>query len=157
LVTILFTEIVQSTERSTTLGPRAWRTLSDAHDTVVRAALGRHRGREIKTIGDGFLAIFDSSTSAVRCAAEISREATALGHPVRAGLHIGEVEVRDGDGSGLVVTIATRICDLTGPGQVLVSESMRGLLVGSPFEMTVEGTHVLKGVPDEWRLGAAHA
>src|SRR5262249_24759968 len=97
LAAILFTDIVQSTQQATQLGPRAWRRLSDDHDAFVRSTLQRHRGREIKTTGDGFLAIFDSGTRAVRCAIEIAHGAAALGVEVRAGVHSGEVEIRDAD------------------------------------------------------------
>jgi class 3 adenylate cyclase len=148
----MFTDIVKSTEQSTRLGPRAWRKVSDQHDTLIRAALQRHRGREIKTMGDGFMATFDSGTRAVRCGTEISHAATALGTAVRAGIHSGEVELRGADIAGLAVTIAKRICDLAGPGQVLVSETVRELIIGSGIPVSMEGTHVLKGVPEEWRL-----
>ncbi len=112
----------------------------------------RHRGREVKTIGDGFLATFDATTRAVRAAQEIVAAAKGLGLDVRAGVHTGEVEVRPDDVVGLAVSIARRICDLAGPGEVLVSEAVNGLLVGSGFATAEQGTHVLKGVPDEWRL-----
>jgi class 3 adenylate cyclase len=154
LTAVLFTDIVRSTEQATALGPRAWRKLSGEHDALVRTALRRHRGREIKTIGDGFLATFDSGMRAVRSAVEISRGASTLGLAVRAGVHAGDVEVRGADVAGLAVTIAKRICDVAGPGQVLVSETIRELTVGSSASVSLEGTHVLKGVPNEWRLWA---
>lgn len=158
LATILFTDIVNSTQQAARLGPRAWSTLNDDHDALVRAALQRHRGREIKTIGDSFLATFNAGAQAVRCAVEIVRGAAALGVEVRAGLHTGEIEVRDDDDiAGLAVTIAKRVCDLADPNQVLVSETVKGLLVGSGLSLSDQGTHVLKGVPDEWRLFAAEA
>jgi class 3 adenylate cyclase len=157
LMAVLFTDIVRSTEQATMLGPRTWRRLSDEHDALVRTALQRHRGREIKTIGDGFLATFDSGLRATRCAAEISRGATALGLAVRAGVHTGDVEVRSADVAGLAVTIAKRICDLAAPGEVLVSETIRELIVGSDTSLSLAGTHVLKGVPNEWRLWAVDA
>jgi len=150
--TILFTDIVGSTEQSARLGHRKWSALTDAHDTMVRASLARHRGREIKTVGDGFLATFDATTRAVRAAKEIVDGAKGLGVEVRAGVHTGEVEVRPDDVVGLAVSIAKRICDLAGPGQVLVSETVKGQLVGSGITLSEEGVHVLKGVPDEWRL-----
>ena len=152
--TILFTDIVSSTDLSARLGHRKWTKLSDDHDAMVRAALRRHRGREVKTIGDGFLATFDSTTRAVRAAKEIATEARSLGLEVRAGVHNGEVEVRPDDVIGLTVTISKRICDLAGPGEVLVSEAVKLHLVGSDIAVSDHGNYVLKGVPDEWRLFA---
>jgi class 3 adenylate cyclase len=152
--TILFTDIVSSTQQSARMGHRKWTTLADAHDAMVRATLARHRGREIKTIGDGFLATFDATTRAVRAGTEIVAAAKTMGLEVRAGVHIGEVEVRPDDVVGLAVSIAKRICDLAGPGHVLVSEVVKGLLVGSDIATSERGTHVLKGVPGEWRLFA---
>ena len=150
--TILFTDIVSSTEQSARLGHRRWTKLCDDHDAMVRAALRRHRGHEVKTIGDGFLATFDSTTRAVRAAREIVTEGRAIGLEVRAGIHNGEVEVRPDDVIGLTVTISKRICDLAGPGNVLVSEAVKLHLVGSDIAVSEDGTHVLKGVPDQWRL-----
>jgi class 3 adenylate cyclase len=154
LATILFTDIVESTSHAARLGPRPWSKLTDEHDAVVRAALQRHRGREIKTLGDGFLATFNGGASAVRCASEIVTGAKAVGLDVRAGLHTGEIERRGDDIGGLAVTIAQRVCDLAGPTQVLVSETVKGLLVGTPIRLSDHGTHALKGVPDQWRLFA---
>jgi class 3 adenylate cyclase/pimeloyl-ACP methyl ester carboxylesterase len=150
--TILFTDIVSSTERVAELGHRAWSALTAEHDAIVRAALRRHRGREIKTIGDGFLAIFDANTRAVRCAAEIVAAAGNVGLEVRAGVHTGEVELLSDDVAGLAVNIAKRVCDLAAPSQVLVSETVRGALVGAGITLADHGTHVLKGVPGDWRL-----
>jgi class 3 adenylate cyclase len=124
----------------------------DAHDAMVRANLARYRGVEVKTIGDGFLATFDATTRAVRAAIEIVTHAKGLGLDVRAGVHNGDVEIRSDDIVGLTVTIAKRICDLAQPGEVLVSETVKGQLVGSSIESDERGTHVLKGVPDKWRL-----
>ena len=117
--TILFTDIVSSTEQSARMGHRRWTKLTDHHDAMVRTTLGRYRGREVKTIGDGFLATFDSTTRAVHAAMEIVTEAQTMGVEIRAGVHNGEVEVRPDDVVGLAVTIAKRICDLAGPGEVL--------------------------------------
>jgi len=150
--TILFTDIVSSTEQSARMGHRRWTTLTDAHDAMVRATLARHRGREIKTIGDGFLATFDATTRAVRAATQIVAAAKDMGLEVRAGVHIGEVEVRPDDVVGLAVSIAKRVCDLAGPGEVFLSEVVKLHLVGSDLAASEQGTHVLKGVPDEWRL-----
>jgi class 3 adenylate cyclase len=152
--TILFTDIVASTEQSALMGHRKWTTLTDAHDAMVRATLRRHRGHEVKTIGDAFLATFDATTRAVRAAMEIVAVAKGMGLEVRAGVHTGEVEVRPDDVVGLAVTIAKRICDLAGPGKLLVSESVKIHVVGSGIAVSERGTHVLKGVPDEWRLFA---
>jgi class 3 adenylate cyclase len=152
--TILFTDIVSSTEQSARLGHRKWTTLTDAHDDMVRRALARHRGREIKTIGDGFLATFDATTRAARAAMEIVSQARTIGLEVRAGVHAGEVEVRPNDVVGLAVSVAKRICDLAGPGQVLASDAVKALLTGSNIVTVDEGTYPLKGVPGEWRLFA---
>jgi class 3 adenylate cyclase len=152
--TILFTDIVASTEQSARMGHRKWTTLTDAHDAMVRATLQRHRGHEVKTIGDAFLATFDATTRAVRAAMEIVAAAKGMGLEVRAGVHTGDVEVRPDDVVGLAVTIAKRICDLAGPGKLLVSETVKIHVVGSGIAVSEQGTHVLKGVPDEWRLFA---
>jgi class 3 adenylate cyclase len=154
MAAVLFTDIVASTEQSALLGHRKWTTLTDDHDAMVRGALQRHRGREVKTIGDGFLATFDATTRAVRAAMEIVAAAGGLGLKVRVGIHTGEIEIRPDDVVGLAVSIAKRICDLAGPGQVLVSETVKGHIVGSGIPMSEQGTHVLKGVPETWRLFA---
>ena len=150
--TILFTDIVASTEQSARLGHRQWTALTDEHDTMVRAVLARYRGREIKTIGDGFLATFDATTRAVRAATEIVTAANGMGIEVRAGVHTGEIEVRLDDVVGLTVSISKRICDLAGPGEVFVSEAVKLHLAGSGIALSDQGVCVLKGVPDEWRL-----
>lgn len=149
--TILFTDIVSSTERASRLGHRVWSGLTAEHDAAVRHALQRHGGREIKTMGDGFLATFDAGTRAVRAATQIVTSAN-LGLEVRAGIHTGEIELLPDDVSGLAVTIAKRVCDLAGPSQVLVSETVKGALVGTGIALVDQGSHALKGVPDEWRL-----
>ena len=154
LAAVLFTDIVASTEQSARMGHRKWTALTDAHDAMVRATLQRHRGHEVKTIGDGFLATFDATTRGTRAGMEIVAAARDMGLEVRAGVHTGEVEVRADDVVGLAVTIAKRICDLADPGQVLVSEAVKPQLVGSGIATSERGTHVLKGVPDEWRLFA---
>ena len=154
MAAILFTDIAASTEQSAQMGHRKWSALTESHDAMVRSILARHRGHEVKTTGDGFLATFDATTRAVRAATEILTAAKQIGLDVRAGVHIGEVEVRPDDVVGLAVSIAKRVCDLAAPGQVLVSEGVRGLLVGSGITLSEQGTHVLKGVPEEWRLFA---
>jgi class 3 adenylate cyclase len=150
--TILFTDIVASTEHQARVGPREWSRLSDRHDAIVRAALDRYRGHEVKTTGDGFLATFDATGRALRCATEVVAGAKNIGLDLRAGVHTGEVEVRGDDLGGLPVTIAKRVCDLAEPGQVLVSETVRGLMVGAGVEFEDRGEHELKGVPESWRL-----
>ena len=151
---LVFTDIVSSTEQSARMGHRKWTALTDAHDAMVRATLARHRGREVKTTGDGFLATFDATTRAVRAATEIVSAAKNMGLEVRAGVHTGDVEVRPDDVVGLPVSIAKRVCDLAGAGEVFVSEAVKVHLVGSGITTSERGIHVLKGVPDEWRLFA---
>jgi class 3 adenylate cyclase/pimeloyl-ACP methyl ester carboxylesterase len=155
MAAVLFTDIAASTERSARLGHRKWSALTDDHDAMVRATLRRHRGREIKTIGDGFLATFDASTRAVRAAKEIVAAASQLGLGVRAGVHTGEVELRSDDVVGLAVSIAKRICDLANPGEVFVSRTVSDLAAGSDITFRDRGDHTLKGVPGTWQLFAA--
>jgi class 3 adenylate cyclase len=157
LSTVLFTDIVGSTERASALGDRRWRELLDAHEEVIRRELDRHSGREVKTTGDGFLATFDGPTRAVRCARAISDEVRRLGIEVRAGLHTGECELRNGDVGGIAVHIAARVAAKAGPGEVLVSSTVKDLVVGSDLEFADRGPHELKGVPGEWRLLAVAA
>jgi class 3 adenylate cyclase len=126
----------------------------DAHDAMIRSALQRHRGREVKTVGDGSLVTFDSTSRAVREAKEIVKATSDMGIEVRAGVHTGEVEVRTDDVVGLSVSIAKRVCDLAGSGEVLVSRPVTDLVVGSAFEFTERGNHDLKGVPGTWKLFA---
>jgi class 3 adenylate cyclase len=152
LAAVLFTDIVASTEHQARVGPREWSRLTDRHDAMVRAALSRHRGHEVKTTGDGFLATFDATGRALRCATEILAGAKDMGLELRAGVHTGEVEVRGDDIAGLAVTIAKRVCDLAGAGEVLVSETVRHHMVGGGIEFTDRGDHELKGVPGTWRL-----
>jgi class 3 adenylate cyclase/pimeloyl-ACP methyl ester carboxylesterase len=151
-MTVLFTDIVASTEHQSRVGPREWSRLTDHHDAVVRAALSRHRGHEVKTTGDGFLVTFDATGRALRCAADILAGAKDLGLDLRAGVHAGEVEVRGNDIAGLAVTIAKRVCDLAGTGQILVSETVRSNMVGVGIQFHAEGEYELKGLPGVWRL-----
>ena len=153
-MTVLFTDIVASTEQQARVGPRSWSRLTDLHDAMVRAVLARHRGYEVKTTGDGFLATFDATGRALRCAVDVLAGAQDIGLDLRAGVHTGEIEVRGDDIAGLAVTIARRVCDMAGPGQVLVSETVRGHMVGSGIEFDDRGEHELKGVPGNWRLFA---
>jgi class 3 adenylate cyclase len=154
LTAVLFTDIVDSTAQAARVGPRPWSRLTDDHDALVRAALRRHGGREVKTMGDGFLATFDGGARAVRCATEIVRSAKGIGLRVRAGLHAGDVELRGEDVAGVTVVMAKRICDLAGADEVLVSDTIRGLVAGSGFVFTGRRAHELKGVPGKWKLFA---
>jgi class 3 adenylate cyclase len=149
---ILFTDIVASTERQARAGPRTWSRLSDHHDALIRSSLARHRGREVKTTDDGFLATFDATGRALRCAAEILEGTKDIGLELRAGVHTGEIETRGNDIAGLAVNIAKRVCDLAGPGEVLVTRTVTAQVVGSAFEFGDRGEHELKGVPGAWRL-----
>jgi class 3 adenylate cyclase len=154
LATVLFTDIVDSTRRAAELGDRDWRALLDAHDAVVRSQLARFRGREVNTSGDGFLAMFDGPQRAIRCAMAIRDAVQALGIQVRAGLHTGECEIRGDDIGGIAVHIGARVSALAGPNDVLVSSTLRDLVIGSGIEFEDRGTRQLKGVPGEWRLSA---
>jgi class 3 adenylate cyclase len=154
LATALFTDIVDSTRHAADMGDRNWRALLDAHDAVVRSQLARFRGREVNTSGDGFLAIFDGPQRAIRCAMAIRDAVQALGIEVRAGLHTGECEVRGDDIGGIAVHIGARVSALAGPNDVLVSSTLRDLVIGSGIGFEERGTHELKGVPGEWRLFA---
>jgi class 3 adenylate cyclase len=151
-MTVLFTDVVASTEHQARVGPREWSRLTDHHDAMVRAALARHRGHEVKTTGDGFLATFDATGRALRCAADILSGAKDIGLELRAGVHTGEVEVRGDDIAGMAVSIVKRVCDLAGPEEVLVSGAIPPLVVGSGFEFEDTDEHQLKGVPGSWRL-----
>ena len=157
LATVLFTDIVDSTRRAADMGDRDWHALLDAHDAVVRVQLNRFRGREVNTSGDGFLAMFDGPQRAIRCAMAIRDAVAALGIEVRAGLHTGECEVRGDDISGIGVHIGARVSALAGPNDVLVSSTLRDLVIGSGLEFDDRGAHQLKGVPGEWHLFAVAA
>jgi class 3 adenylate cyclase len=154
LATVLFTDIADSTRRAAEMGDRDWHALLDAHDAVVRAQLTRFRGREVNTSGDGFLAMFDGPQRAIRCAMAIRDAVQALGIQVRTGLHTGECEVRGDDIGGIAVHIGARVSALAGPNDVLVSSTLRDLVIGSGIEFDDRGAHQLKGVPGEWHLFA---
>ncbi len=154
LATVLFTDIVGSTETAAQLGDRRWRELLERHDSTVRRELALHRGREVKTLGDGFLATFDGPGRAIRCATAIREELCQSGVEVRAGIHSGEVEVIGSDVGGMTVNIGARVGALAAPGEVLVSSTVRELVVGSGIEFEERGSHQLKGAPDQWRLFA---
>ena len=152
LATVLFTDIVGSSERAAALGDRAWKDLVEQHHAKVRALLGRYRGREIDTAGDGFFATFDGPGRAVRCAEAIVRSVGSLGIEVRAGLHTGEVERIAGKAGGIAVVIGSRIGGLAAASEVLASQTVRDLTAGSGIAFEDAGEHELKGVPDRWRL-----
>jgi class 3 adenylate cyclase len=154
LATVLFTDIVDSTRRAAEIGDRDWHALLDAHDAVVRAQLTRFRGREVSTSGDSFLATFDGPQRAIRCAMAIRDAVQSLGIQVRAGLHTGECEIRGDDIGGIAVHIGARVSALAGPNDVLVSSTLRDLVIGSGLEFDDRGAHELKGVPGEWHLFA---
>jgi class 3 adenylate cyclase len=154
LATILFTDIVGSTELAARLGDAAWRTLLERHHAIVRRELAGHQGRELDTAGDGFFAAFDGPARAVQAAAGLRDALTAIGLEVRAGLHTGECEVSDGKLVGIAVSIGARIAALAGPGEVLVSRTVRDLVAGSGLRFEDRGEHALKGIPDEWHLFA---
>ena len=154
LATVLFTDIVGSTETASRLGDGRWRELLAEHNDIVRSALERWRGTEVKTIGDGFLATFDGPARAVRCAAEIVVNVTPLGLSVRTGLHTGECELVGADVAGMAVHIGARVMAKAQPGEVLASSTVKDLVVGSELQFEDRGSHALKGIADEWRLYA---
>ena len=154
LATVLFTDIVTSTERSAQVGDRRWKDLLDQHDSLIRPELERHRGRLVKNTGDGILATFDGPARAIRCAQAIAASMKSLGIEVRAGLHTGEVELRGDDVTGIGVNIAARVMDAAGPGEVVVSSTVKDLVAGSGLRFADRSTHDLRGVPGEWRLFA---
>jgi class 3 adenylate cyclase len=154
LVSVLFTDIVGSSERAASLGDQRWRSLLDRHDQIVREQLRIFRGREVNTTGDGFVASFDGPARAIRCGRAIIDATRALGIELRMGLHTGECEVRGEDLSGLAVHIAARVGSLAAPGEVLVSGTVKDLVVGSGVEFSDRGEHQLKGVPGSWKLYA---
>jgi DNA-binding NarL/FixJ family response regulator len=154
LATVMFSDIVSSTERAAGMGDRRWRDVLDRHDELVRQELSAHGGREIKTTGDGFLALFDAPARAIRCAAAVRDRLRAVGVEVRIGLHSGEVELRGSDVGGIAVNIGARVAALGSGGDVLVSSTVRDLVAGSGIGFSDRGEHGLKGVPDRWRLFA---
>jgi class 3 adenylate cyclase len=152
LATVLFTDIVGSTQRAAELGDRKWRGLLEDHDALVRRELDRFRGREVNTVGDGFLATFDGPARAIRCAHAIAERVRALGLEMRSGLHTGEIELAGDDVRGIAVHIGARAAALAGPGEVFATSTVKDLVAGSGIEFDDRGEHVLKGVPGEWRI-----
>lgn len=152
LATVMFTDIVGSTTKAAELGDRRWRELLERHHAVVRAMLGRYRGQEVDTAGDGFLATFDGPARAIRCAQSIAEALQPLGLEIRAGVHTGEVETIDGKVGGIAVNIGARVGAAAGPSEVLASQTVKDLVAGSGLVFEDRGEHELKGVPDRWRL-----
>jgi class 3 adenylate cyclase/pimeloyl-ACP methyl ester carboxylesterase len=155
LATLLFTDIVASTERAAELGDRAWRELLERHHAVVRRELGRFRGEERDTAGDGFFATFDGPARAIRCAQTVVEEIRDLGLEVRAGVHTGECELHEGKVAGLAVSIGARVAAAAGAGEVLVSQTVKDLVAGTGLDLEDRGERELKGVPGTWRLYSA--
>jgi class 3 adenylate cyclase len=153
LATVLFTDIVDSTQRAAALGDMVWRSVLDAHFSMARSQIHRFRGREVKTLGDGILATFDGPARAVRCAQAIANSVKPLGIAIRAGLHTGEIEIRnDNDVGGIAVNIASRVSNLAGSSEVLVSSTVRDLVAGSGLVFNDLGPHAIKGLEDELRI-----
>ena len=152
LATVMFTDIVGSTAKAAELGDKGWRDLVEQHHGVVRALLGRFRGTEVDTAGDGFFATFDGPARAVRCAEAIRDAVPDLGIEIRAGVHTGEVETIAGKAGGIAVNVGARIAALAGPSEVLVSYTVKGLVGGSGLVFEDAGEHELKGIPDRWQL-----
>ena len=152
LATVLYTDIVESTAQAATLGDASWHDVRRQHDAIVRSQIARYRGREIKTMGDGFLVTFDGPARGVRCATTIADAVHALHIEIRAGLHTGEVAVEGADVTGLGVAIGARVGALAGPSEVLVSQTVKDLVAGSGLVFEDAGEHELKGVPDRWHL-----
>ncbi len=157
LATVLFTDIVGSTQLAAQLGDGPWQRLLADHNRVIRRQLDRFDGHEIKVVGDGFLATFDGPARAARCAIGIRDAVHELGLDVRAGLHVGEIEVLSDDIAGLAVHIGARVSALAGAGEVLVSSTVKDLVVGSGLAFDERGSYELKGVPGKWSLFAVRA
>jgi len=156
LMTVLFTDIVDSTARASSMGDRAWRTLLERHDTAAEQAVDRHRGTLVKRTGDGLLATFDGPGRGIRAARELQEMVRPLDIKVRAGLHTGEVERRPGDVAGIGVHIGARVSALAGPDEVLVTNTVKDLVIGSDLGFDDRGNHTLKGIPGDWHLWAAN-
>jgi class 3 adenylate cyclase len=154
LATVLFTDVVASTEQASRLGDRRWRELLEVHDEVARRLVEEFGGQLIKTTGDGILATFDGPGRAIRCAAALRDELGGIGLQIRVGLHTGEVEQREGDVGGIAVHLAARVMATAGSGEILVSRTVRDLVVGTNITMEDHGSQVLKGIEGTWQLFA---
>jgi class 3 adenylate cyclase len=154
LATVLFTDIVDSTRLAAAAGDRRWRDLLDAHDEIAMREVERFRGRRVKTLGDGMLAMFDGPARGVQCAESVREAVGDMGIDIRAGVHVGECELRGDDIGGLAVHIGARIAALADPGEILVSRTVRDLVAGSELRFADRGEHELKGVPERWPLYA---
>jgi class 3 adenylate cyclase len=154
---VVFEDIVDSTKRAGEKGDRAWRDLLETHDKTVRRELSRFRGREVKSLGDGFLATFDGPARAIHCASAIRDSLRGFDVPVRIGLHTGEVELAENDVRGIAVHIASRVAQLGGADDVLVSRTVKDLVAGSGIQFEDFGAHVLKGIPEQWQVFRAVA
>ncbi|HZY46046.1 MAG TPA: adenylate/guanylate cyclase domain-containing protein, partial [Anaerolineae bacterium] len=154
LATVLFLDIVGSTERAVAIGDASWHTLLDRYYETVRKELARYRGKEIDTAGDGFFATFDGPARAIRCACAIRDSVKPLGIEVRSGLHTGECELIGEKVGGIAVHIGARVMSKAGASEVLVSSTIKDLVAGSGIEFEDRGLHALKGIPSEWRLSA---
>jgi len=154
LATVLFTDIVDSTKRAAEMGDRDWGELLEQHHTIVRRELTRFRGREVNTAGDGFLITFDGPGRAIRCAAAITRQVRSLDIEIRVGLHSGECETVGSNLGGIAVHIGSRVAGTATAGEILVSSTVKDLVVGSGINFEDRGIHTLKGVPGEWHLFA---
>jgi class 3 adenylate cyclase len=157
LATVLFTDIVGSTAKAAELGDARWRELLEHHNAAIRRQLARHRGTEVETAGDGFLASFDGPARAIRCATAIIESVRGLGLEVRAGVHTGECELVEGKVTGIAVHIGARVAEEAHPSEVLVSSTVKDLVAGSELEFEDHGNAELRGVPGEWRLYAVRA
>jgi len=157
LTTVLFTDIVSSTEWASSLGDKNWKVLLESHHAIVRRELDRFRGREVDTAGDGFLATFDGPARGIKCAEGIRHAVKGIGLEIRAGLHTGEVEIMGADVSGIAVHIGARVAALANPGEILVSSTVKDLVAGSGIGFTHRGSHTLRGVPGKWRLFVVQA
>ena len=157
LATVLFTDLVDSTQRAARTGDRAWTGIFDRYLAATRTIVGEHDGQMIKTTGDGVLALFTGPAQGVRCANRLSAEARDLGLEQRAGLHTGEVERSSDDVAGLAVALTARITSLAGAGEILVSRTVKELVIGSELTFTDGGEHELKGIPDRWSIWALAA
>src|SRR5262249_34944095 len=152
LSTVMFTDIVDSTKQAGARGDLAWRDLLEAHDKTVRRELTRFRGKEVKSLGDGFLATFDGPARAIHCANAIRKSLRPFDVPVRIGVHTGEVDLAENDVRGIAVHIASRVANIGGADDVLVSRTVKDLVAGSGIRFEDFGTHTLKGIPEEWQV-----